>query len=59
MNTRLSQDHKGQVQSTKAYQPYELLSYVAVHTEAHARELERYFKTGSGNAVAMKRLIKA
>jgi putative endonuclease len=35
-----------------------LKSYVAVETEDHARELETYFKSGSGKAVALKRLIR-
>jgi len=34
-----------------------MLSYVAVATEARARELERYFKSGSGKALAKKRLL--
>jgi hypothetical protein len=29
-----------------------------VETEEHARELEIYFKSGSGKAVAPKRLIR-
>jgi putative endonuclease len=33
-------------------------TYVAVETEDHARELEVYFKSGSGKAVALKRLIR-
>lgn len=56
---RRIQSHKdGQVQSTKAFRPLDLKSYVAVETEEHARELETYFKSGSGKAVALKRLIK-
>jgi hypothetical protein len=38
--------------------PAALKSYVAVETEEHARELEDYFKSGSGKAVALKRLIR-
>lgn len=55
---RMMSHHNGQVQSTKAYRPLTLKSYVAVETEDHARELERYFKSGSGKAVALKRLVK-
>jgi hypothetical protein len=47
----------GLVVSTRLNQPACLKSYVAVETEAHTRELERYFKSGSGKAVAMKRLL--
>jgi predicted GIY-YIG superfamily endonuclease len=48
---------KGQVQSTKAYGPVKLRSYVAVETETKARELEKYFKSGSGKAIALKRFL--
>lgn len=34
-----------------------LKSYIAVESEDHARELESYFKSGSGKAVACKRLV--
>jgi hypothetical protein len=43
------------VVSTKAHLPVELKAYVAVSTERNARELERYFKSGSGKAIAKKR----
>jgi hypothetical protein len=36
------------VQSTKAYLSVFLKSTVAVPTEIHARQLEVYFKSGSG-----------
>lgn len=53
---RLGSHQRGQVTSTKAYLPVSLKSYVAVPTERHARELEQYFKSGSGKAFAKKRL---
>ena len=34
-----------------------LSTYVAVETEGTARNLERYFKSGLGKAVAMKRFL--
>ncbi len=58
MDRRIRSHKKGQVQSTKAFLPVELKSYIAVNTESHARELEAYFKSGSGKAVANKRLLK-
>ena len=58
LKRRYSQHNAGYVLSTKAYLPATLKSYVAVETEQHARELETYFKSGSGKAVALKRLIK-
>lgn len=58
LKRRLQSHQKGQVISTKSYLPVSLKSYIAVETDRHARELENYFKSGSGKAVAMKRLIK-
>ncbi|HEX9809023.1 MAG TPA: GIY-YIG nuclease family protein [Alphaproteobacteria bacterium] len=53
---RFDSHKRGQVASTKSYLPVTLRSYVAVPTERHARDLERYFKSGSGKAFAKKRL---
>ena len=58
LKRRLASHQAGQVKSTKVHLPSILKSYVAVETEAHARELEIYFKSGSGKAVALKRFIK-
>ncbi len=55
---RLNSHNKGHVQSTKAFLPATLKSYIAVESEQHARELEHYFKSGSGKAIALKRFIK-
>jgi predicted GIY-YIG superfamily endonuclease len=53
---RYDSHQRGQVISTKRHLPVALESYVAVPTERHARQLERYFKSGSGKAFAKKRL---
>lgn len=58
LKRRLSSHQTGDVLSTRAHRPIRLKSYVAVETERHARELEKYFKSGSGKAVALKRLIR-
>ncbi|QEX20341.1 excinuclease ABC subunit C [Hypericibacter adhaerens] len=58
LKRRFSLHRAGQVLSTKARLPVELKSYVAVETKEHARELEIYFKSGSGKAVALKRLVR-
>jgi predicted GIY-YIG superfamily endonuclease len=50
----LSHENK-EVTSTRVYTPVKLKSYIAVETEANARELEKYFKSGSGKAFANKR----
>jgi predicted GIY-YIG superfamily endonuclease len=56
LRRRFGSHQKGHVASTRALRPAILLSYVAVRTEAHARKLEAYFKSGSGKAFAAKRL---
>ena len=58
LKRRFSSHQAGDVPSTRAYRPAILKSYVAVETEGHARELESYFKSGSGKAVALTRLIR-
>jgi len=56
LRRRVTSHQRGQVASTKANLPIALKSYVAVQTEGNARDLERYFKSGSGKAFANKRL---
>jgi putative endonuclease len=55
LRRRMTSHEKGQVLSTKPYLPLSLKSYVAVQTEETARQLEKYFKSGSGKAFANKR----
>ncbi len=52
---RMASHERGQVTSTKAHLPATLKSYIAVQTADNARQLEKYFKTGSGKAFANKR----
>jgi predicted GIY-YIG superfamily endonuclease len=59
LNRRLKQHNNSEVQSTKAYAPYKIVSYVAVESEQQARKLEQYFKSGSGKAVLYKRILGA
>lgn len=56
LRRRVASHEQGQVRSTKANRPVTLKSYVAVETEQTARQLEQYFKSGSGKAFANKRL---
>jgi putative endonuclease len=58
LRRRFSSHQAGHVLSTKAHVPAILKSYIAVETKEHAKELELYFKSGSGKAVALKRLIR-
>ena len=57
VSRRLTEHNSGFVKSTKAYKPFQLVAYVAVQTEGKARELEKYFKTGSGKAILKKRIM--
>ena len=57
LKRRLDEHNRGLCQSTKAYRPLELNAYIAVLTENKARELEKYFKSGSGKAVLKKRIL--
>ena len=58
LRERIARHDAGHVTSTKAYRPILLRSYVAVETQQRALRLERYFKTGSGKAVALKRFLR-
>jgi putative endonuclease len=57
LRRRIKSRNDGDVISTRAHLPIALKAYVAVETETLARTLERYFKTGSGKAVAKKRFF--
>ena len=57
LRRRIKSLDDGHVLSTKAHLPVTLKSYIAVETETLARALERYFKSGSGKAVAKKRFF--
>jgi len=56
LKRRFRSHQLGQVPSTRPFLPATLKSYVGVETEPTARQLERYFKSGSGKAFAKKRL---
>lgn len=57
LRERVATHQAGRVISTRPYLPVTLKSYVAVETEERARSLERYFKSGSGKAIAKKRFF--
>ena len=54
---RLAEHNSGMVESTRPRLPFDLEAYVAVRDKARAVELEQYFKTGSGKAVLLKRIL--
>lgn len=57
LKSRLDEHNRGLNKSTKPYLPFELDAYIAVKTEKMAKNLERYFKTGSGIAFTRKRIL--
>jgi putative endonuclease len=54
---RFKSHNDGNVPATAKFLPAKLKSYVAVSTKEKAMSLEKYFKTGSGKAVACKRFL--
>lgn len=57
INQRLNEHNSGMHKSTKPYLPFELDAFIAVQTIEKAQQLEQYFKTGSDNAFARKRIL--
>ena len=57
LKQRFKAHNDGQVPATARFLPAKLKSYVAVETKEKALDLEKYFKTGSGKAVALKRFL--
>ncbi len=57
LRRRHLQHQNGEVTSTRRHLPATLKCYVAVPDEKSARELEKYFKSGSGKAFTYKRLL--
>jgi putative endonuclease len=57
LKARFTAHGNGQVRSTSSFRPVKLRSYVAVDSQAAARQLEIYFKSGSGKAFANKRFL--
>jgi predicted GIY-YIG superfamily endonuclease len=57
LKRRFKHHSQGRVLSTQSFLPLKLKSYVAVETELLARQLENYFKSGSGKAFAFKRFM--
>lgn len=58
LKRRFKSHQDGHVASTARLLPASLESYVAVSDEPTARQLELYFKSGSGKAFARKRFLR-
>jgi predicted GIY-YIG superfamily endonuclease len=56
VQSRLQAHNAGQSPHTSKYKPWRLLSYHWFESEETAAAFERYLKSGSGRAFAMKRL---
>ena len=54
LKQRFQAHNDAKVHATAGFLPAKLKSYVAVETKEKAMTLEKYCKTGSGKAVAMK-----
>lgn len=57
LKKRFIEHNHGLSKSTKHYAPFKLVSYIAVNTRKQAKDLEKYFKAGSGFAFARKRIF--
>ncbi len=57
LKQRIQAHNDGKVPATVGFLPIKLKSYIAVDTKQKALALEKYFKTGSGKAVAIKRFL--
>ena len=57
MERRLADHNSGQVDATRSRRPFMIEAYLAVKDKPRAIELEKYFKTGSGKAVLLKRIL--
>lgn len=53
---RLLEHNRGETKSTKGYRPWELIYTEEVETREEARNLEKYYKGGSGKE-KLKRLM--
>lgn len=58
LRIRVNQHNSGKSKATKPYIPLSLAAYVGVPSEKQARYLEKYFKSGSGNAILKKRILQ-
>ena len=58
LRRRIDEHNSGKTQTTRMLGPFRLEAYVAIPDEARARELEKYFKTGSGRAVLWKHFLR-
>lgn len=56
LSARLRKHNSGRTNHTAKYRPWELVTAIWFAEGSRARAFERYLKSGSGNAFAIKRL---
>lgn len=56
LRARLAKHNSGAVPHTSKYKPWTLKTYIAFSDEGRAVDFEKYLKSGSGRAFAIKRL---
>ncbi|MEX0888088.1 MAG: GIY-YIG nuclease family protein [Patescibacteria group bacterium] len=57
LKARIELHNSGAVTATRLGKPWKLVWYGAFSTEKEAKDFERYLKSGSGKALAYKRLV--
>ena len=56
LKQRIEHHNSGKSLHTKKYMPWILISYLGFSDEQSAKDFEKYLKSGSGQALASKRL---
>lgn len=56
LKVRLAAHNAGRSSHTAKYRPWRLVIYIAFNTRTKAAAFEKYLKSGSGQAFALKRL---
>lgn len=56
LRARLAAHNAGRSSHTSKYRPWRLVTYLAFDTRTKAAAFEKYLKSGSGQAFALKRL---
>ena len=56
LKQRLTEHNSGKLPHTAQFKPWHLITYVAFSDKQNAAKFERYLKSGSGNAFAIRRL---
>ena len=54
ISQRLADHNSGKSFHTEKYRPWEMVSYVAFNSQEKALDFERYLKSGSGRAFALR-----